>query len=108
MADLALEADAHCTACHFRWGHRRTTRSRPLQWAPHHLRLPLKYLSPRLAPNCSIHVVLTDGANAGRLRALVANRLRETHFLSRFQVVELVTFDAIAMKVDLASIRRSK
>ena len=29
MADLALEADAHCTARHFRWGHRRTTRSRP-------------------------------------------------------------------------------
>jgi len=75
--------------------------------APHHLRLPLKYLSPRLAPNCSIHVVLADGANAGRLRPLVADRLRETHFLPRFQVVELVTFDAIAMKVDLPSIRRN-
>jgi len=55
----------------------------------------------------SIHVVLADEANAGRLRPLVANRLRETHFLPRFQVVELVTFDAIAMKVDLPSIRRS-
>jgi len=70
-------------------------------------RLPLKYLSPRFAANCSIHVVLADGANAGRLRPLVANCLRETHFLPRFQVVELVTFDAVAMKVDLPSIRRS-
>ena len=52
-------------------------------------------------------MVLADGANAGRLRPLVANRFRETHFLPRFQVVELVTFDAIAMKVDLPSICRS-
>ena len=69
--------------------------------------LPLKYISPRLALNCSIRVVFADGANAGRLRPLVANRFRETHFLPRFQVVELVIFDAIAMEVDLPSIRRS-
>ena len=42
---------------------------------------------PCVAPNCSIHVVLADGANAGRLRPLVANRLGETHLLPRFQVV---------------------
>ena len=52
-------------------------------------------------------MVLANGANACRLRPLIANRFRETHFLPRFQVVELVTFDAIAMKVDLPSIRRS-
>ena len=49
-------------------------------------------------------MVLADGANAGCFRSLVANRLRETHFLPRFQVVELLTFDAIAMKIDLPSI----
>jgi hypothetical protein len=52
-------------------------------------------------------VVLANGANASQLRSLVANRLRETHFLPDFQVVELATFDAVAMKVDLPSIRRS-
>jgi hypothetical protein len=59
-----------------------------------------------IAGQSSIHVVLADEANAGRLWPLVANFLRKTHVLPHLKVVELATFDAIAMKVDFPSIRR--
>jgi hypothetical protein len=68
---------------------------------------PAEGLNAPATSQGSIHVVLADGANARRLRPLITNRLRKPHFLPHFQVIELATFDAVAMKIDLSTVRRS-
>ena len=59
----------------------------------------------RLAGSPLRDVVLSDRFNDGRLRAFIARRFREAHFLTDREFVEVSTLHTIAMEVDLTPVR---